>query len=81
MAGIQTDETNPGFRHIIFAPQPDTRLDYAKAAIDTRHGLVKAGWRKSGEGFAYEFTVPEGCTAEARLNGRVLALGPGVHTV
>jgi alpha-L-rhamnosidase len=80
-AGIQTDEANPGFKHIIFAPQPDSRLDYAKAEIETRHGLVKAGWRKAGEGFVYAFTVPEGCTAEARLGGRVMALGAGEHSL
>ncbi|MCL2300914.1 MAG: glycoside hydrolase family 78 protein [Firmicutes bacterium] len=81
VAGIQTDEAGPGFRHIVFAPRPDARLDYAHAEIDTRRGLVKAGWRKSGEGFAYAFTVPEGCTAEARLEGRVITLGPGEHTI
>ena len=81
MAGIQTDEARPGFAHIVFAPQPDARLDYAKAEIDTRHGLVKAGWRKSGAGFVYAFTVPEGCTAEARIGGRVLALGSGEHSL
>ena len=81
VAGIQTDEANPGFKHIVFAPQPDARLGYAKAEIDTRHGLVKAGWRKADAGFVYEFTVPEGCTAEARLEGRVHALGPGEHTL
>jgi len=80
-AGIQTDEAAPGFKHIVFAPQPDARLDWAKAEIGTRHGPVKAGWRKSGAGFVYEFTVPAGCTAEARLEGRVLALGPGEHTL
>jgi len=81
MTGIQTDEANPGFRHIIFAPQADGRLEFAKAEIDTRHGTVKAGWRKAGEGFVYEFTVPEGCTAEVRLGGRVMAIGAGNHTM
>ncbi|MCR5792658.1 MAG: family 78 glycoside hydrolase catalytic domain [Lachnospiraceae bacterium] len=27
MAGIQADKDNPGFKHIILAPQPDTRAD------------------------------------------------------
>ena len=81
MAGIQTDEAQPGFGRIIFAPQADARLDWAKAEIETRHGPVKSGWRKAGDGFVYEFTVPEGCTAEARLGGKVVEMGPGEYSL
>ncbi|MCL2107521.1 MAG: family 78 glycoside hydrolase catalytic domain, partial [Oscillospiraceae bacterium] len=77
VCGIQTDEKRPGFRHIIFAPQADPRLGWARGEIETRHGLVRAGWRSTDTGFAYEFTVPEGCTAEIRLDGEVLEIGPG----
>ncbi len=80
MAGIQVDEANPGFRHIIFAPQPDARLEYAKAELETRHGIVKSAWRKSDTDYIYEFTVPEGCTAQASLKGRLLTMGAGAHT-
>ena len=81
MAGIQTDEARPGFERVVFAPQTDPRLDYVKAEIDTRRGTVKAGWRKAGDGFVYEFTVPEGCVGEVRLGGRVMEIGSGEHSL
>ena len=80
-AGIQTDETQPGFKHIIFAPLADPRLDYLTGEIETRHGLVRSGWRRTEGGVAYEFTVPEGCTAEIRIGGEVIEMGPGTKTV
>jgi len=80
-AGIQIDEANPGFKHIIFAPLADARLDHLSAEIETRHGLVRSGWRKTESGFEYEFTVPEGCTAEIRLGGQVTEMGAGTKTV
>jgi len=79
-AGVQIDEAKPGFEHIIFAPQVDGRLEFLNAEIETRHGLLRAGWKKVEGNFVYEFTVPEGCTAEVRLGGRVIEMGPGTKT-
>ena len=31
MAGINTDENAPGFKHIIFKPETDERIDFAQA--------------------------------------------------
>ncbi|MDR3314628.1 MAG: glycoside hydrolase family 78 protein [Oscillospiraceae bacterium] len=76
-AGIQTDESTPGFRHILFAPQPDARLEHLSAAIETRFGRVESGWKRSGGTVIYNFTVPEGCTATAHLGGRAIQLAPG----
>ena len=79
MAGIQTDESRPGFGHVIFAPIADARLDWVKAAIDTRHGRVESSWRLVGEKVEYTFTIPEGATGEARIGGKVLQLEAGIH--
>ncbi len=80
-AGIQTDESAPGFRHIVFAPQPDARLDYVTGAIETRYGRVESGWKRSGDTVVYTFTVPEGCSATAYAGGRAIELKPGTQSV
>ena len=79
MAGIQTDESRPGFSHVIFAPVPDTRMDWVKASIDTRHGLVESSWKRVGGKVEYTFTVPNGATGEARFDGKVIPLDAGTH--
>lgn len=79
-AGINPDPENPGFRHILFAPQPDPRMKHVSASIRTAHGLVSSSWAYDEDQVHYTFTVPEGCTAEARLEGRTFHLGAGVHT-
>jgi len=80
-AGIRTDEANPGFRRVIFAPLTDPRLDYVTGEIETRRGLVSSAWRRTESGMVYEFTVPEGCTAEIHINGEVMEMGPGTRTI
>lgn len=79
-AGIKIDEKNPAFSHIIFAPLSDCRLDYVKASIDTRHGLVKSEWKKENDGIVYTFTVPEGCRATVVLNGKETEIESGEST-
>ena len=39
-AGIQTVEEKPGYAAVRIAPQPDKRLDWLEASVETRHGLV-----------------------------------------
>lgn len=78
MAGINTDENAPGFRHIIFKPIPDERLDFVKASIMSRHGEVKAEWQRVDGKVKYTFTVPQGCTGTATVDGEVTELSAGV---
>jgi alpha-L-rhamnosidase len=80
-AGIKTDESAPGFTHIVFEPLTDPRLEHLQASIETRHGLVASAWRKSDDGFVHEFTVPQGCTATVRLGGKELLIGAGTKTI
>jgi len=75
--GINIDESRPAFKHIIFKPQFDTRLDYAKASIDTRNGKVAASWKRDGGKVEYSISVPNGCTASVHLNGKVEEIGAG----
>ncbi len=79
MAGINIDETAPGFKHIIFKPVPDDRIDFVKGSVLSRHGEVKAEWRRENGKVTYTFTVPQGCTATAVIEGESSELGAGVH--
>ena len=78
-AGINPDPENPGFRRILFLPQPDARLGHVTASIRTAHGIVAAHWHYEGDQVRYTFTVPKGCTARVDFGDRVAELTEGTH--
>lgn len=57
-AGINTVESAPGYEKIVIAPVPDARLDWLKASVETRHGLVSSMWRKEEDFWRYEIITP-----------------------
>ncbi len=73
-AGISADPKAPGFKNIVMAPKPDRRLGYVKAEYKSAAGLVKSHWRyestqTDGMKWVWDFTVPEGATADVTLPG------------
>ncbi len=78
MAGINTVEDSPGFEKIHFAPVADSRLDWFKAEIDTRHGKVSSRWWHEDGKVHYEIITP--VEATAIIEGKDYALSPGRHT-
>jgi len=79
MAGIQIDEAKPAFSHIIFKPITDARIDYVKASIATKHGLVASQWKRNGDKIDYKFEVPQGCSATVIIDGETHEIGAGIH--
>lgn len=82
MAGIDTDEKEPGFKHIILQPKPDTRTDaempdgqeritWVRAHYDSYAGRIEAAWYMEESTFTYIVSVPEG--AKATLHMPVLS--------
>ena len=78
MLGIEADAKNPGFKHIILQPQPDTRdekdipsnqkrMTSVKGAYDSAYGKIEAMWDWSEEEFNYTATVPANTTATANI--------------
>lgn len=79
MAGIGADLREPGFKHVILAPQPDRRLS-AEASFDSAYGRIQAASSVEDKTWTYSFTLPANTTAEVcvpaasaeacRVNGR-----------
>jgi alpha-L-rhamnosidase len=74
-AGIAADPNAPGFKNIIMAPKPDKRVGFVKAEYKSAAGLIKSHWRYEstqtdfGMKWVWDFTVPEGATADVTLPG------------
>ena len=73
-AGIASDISAPGFKHIIMRPIPDKRLGYIKAEYNSAAGVIKSAWRYEGEQWIWDFTIPQGATASVTIPGESQAV-------
>jgi alpha-L-rhamnosidase len=77
-AGIDTDETGPGFHHILIQPHFDPSLPKLHVEYDSAYGTVVSD-RDQGR-HRFRVTVPANTTATVILPGRkAVTVGSGVH--
>ncbi|MFB9325613.1 family 78 glycoside hydrolase catalytic domain [Paenibacillus aurantiacus] len=70
VAGLDMEESEPGYKRILFRPRPDSALEYAKAAYESAYGTIRSEWRLEPDGAVhYEFEIPANATAVALLRG------------
>ena len=63
VAGLQPDPNIPGYRHFFIAPEPGGNLTWAKAELETSHGVVASEWRMENDSLTIIAKVPSGTTA------------------
>lgn len=76
-AGIKTSETKPGYEEISICPHPDSRLDWLKASLETRHGLIRSEWKKENGMWRYEIETP--VAAQIIIAGKSYQLAKGIY--
>jgi alpha-L-rhamnosidase len=76
MAGIEKDEQNPGFKHIVLQPTMDTgdqyndqeRISSVRAQFDSYYGKIVSNWTSNkGVISSYDVVVPANTTATLYL--------------
>lgn len=68
----------PGYKRILFRPQPGGGLTWASAAHETPYGRAAVSWRTTDTGLSVDVTVPTGTTARVELPGQEpVETGPG----
>ncbi|MDQ0972045.1 alpha-L-rhamnosidase [Neobacillus niacini] len=68
VAGINPVEDQPGFRRVRLAPQPNYRLKYAKASLDSAAGLYESHWELKEDGqLSFKFVIPFNSAATVEL--------------
>lgn len=82
LAGMDTDIEHPGYRNIIFRPQPAGDMNFAAYSNLTPYGTAGIRWEKKENSFNMDVKVPVGSTAtvyvpaksagEIMENGRVI---------
>lgn len=80
IAGIQYDEAQTGFRHILIKPHFVSELQYARAEYDSVSGRIVSSWERNGSKIKLDVTVPANSTATVYLKNK-LKLQGGTHTI
>ncbi len=63
LAGIKSDPTQPGFKHILMKPEPVGHLRFVKASHRSPHGWIRSEWRMGENGFEWKVEVPPNSSA------------------
>lgn len=61
--GIAADTNQPGFRHIIMAPQPPPGLRFVDGSVETVLGRIASKWQVERGRFHWEVVLPPNCQA------------------
>lgn len=79
LAGVWTDESQPGYKHIIIKPQPAGKITWVRYSTLTRYGTVAVRWERSAGRFRMSVDIPEGSTATVYMpaDGRIVELSSG----
>jgi hypothetical protein len=81
LAGIKTDEKNPGYRRFFVEPKVIDDLSYVQAETESPFGKIVAGWKKENGTLTVTVTVPYGTTAVLTMpDGAKKELAAGTYT-
>ncbi len=65
VAGIDTDPSQPGYKHILLHPHPGPGLTHVHAAYDSIRGPIRSDWKLAAGQLTWDVTVPANTTATA----------------
>jgi alpha-L-rhamnosidase len=66
LAGLAPDPAAPGFKHVLFRPQPVPGVTWARASHESPYGRVTVAWREESGRFILEVEIPPNTTANVR---------------
>ncbi len=73
LAGINPDDRQPGFKHIVLRPRPCGNLAWAKSRYDSIHGPIACEWKKADGVFQLHVEIPANTTAAVYVPAKAAA--------
>jgi alpha-L-rhamnosidase len=67
MAGLDTDESEPGYKHIIIKPHVGGGFKNAAATLQTYYGTASSGWKIITDKILFDVEIPPNTTATIYL--------------
>jgi len=74
VAGIDTEESGPGYKSITIKPTLGGKLKNASASLETNYGLVSSSWKDEADRISLEVTIPVNAKATISLPAENLDL-------
>jgi alpha-L-rhamnosidase len=91
VAGLEIDETRPGYKHALIRPRPGGGLTYANASLATGYGRLASHWQLTDKAFTLHVNIPVNTSATVILpvpdvsdvleGERPLATGNGIKSI
>ncbi len=69
LAGINIDDTRPGFRSFLIRPSVDNDLEWVDAGHESPYGMIRSSWKKRENGLDMTVTVPVNSSAYLHVPG------------
>ncbi len=63
VAGINIDESKPGYKHVILTPQPGGGLTSAKGVYESVYGTIVCQWQLDGDELEVNVELPANTSA------------------
>lgn len=63
VAGIDLDESRPGYEHIVLRPRLGDGLTWAEASLESIRGLIRSSWKFEDDRWTWEIVVPPNTSA------------------
>jgi len=67
LAGINPDESQPGFKNVIIKPFPVEGLDFVKCSYRSAYGVIQSNWEIKENDFYLHLTIPANSHATVYL--------------
>jgi len=67
LSGMNADPDEPGYKHIIFRPQPVEDISWSSYSTLTPYGSAGIKWEKNKDSFSIDIVVPVGSTASVYI--------------
>jgi alpha-L-rhamnosidase len=67
VAGLEIDEQNPGYKHILIQPHPGGGLTHARVRHESLYGPVESGWILKTNKIEVNIEIPPNTTATVKL--------------
>jgi len=73
LAGINPDEAQSGYSHVLISPRPCGDLTWVKARYDSIHGPIVSEWKIEGGRFHLHVKIPANTTATVSIPANNIA--------
>jgi alpha-L-rhamnosidase len=67
VAGIELDDSTPGFQRFVLGPMPGETLDWIECEFNSPHGLIRSNWKREGSNLGWEVSVPPNTEATVHV--------------